>query len=401
VPLERYADVAGQDALEELTDLSRTLRGARLAHVNATAYGGGVSELLRSLVPIYRGLGIEAEWLVVPGNEDFFRVTKAIHNALQGAELELSEEDEALYLEHSRALAEALGSGFDFVVVHDPQPAALRRIRGPDGARWVWRCHIDTSDPNAPVLDFLMPFIKAHDALVFTLEEFVPAALRDRRVAVIPPGIDPLSPKNLTIPTNVCSELVQWAGVHLDRPLITQISRFDPWKDPLGVIEAYRGIREEVPGTQLALLGQMALDDPEGWEMYGQILDEARGDPDIDVLTNFTGIGNAEVNAFQSTADIVLQKSIREGFGLVVSETLWKGTAVVAGRAGGIPLQMPEGIGGYLVESIDETVARAVQLLRDPREAQQLGAAGRARVREHMLITRLLRDELRLLLSLG
>lgn len=399
--LEHYADVAGRDVVDELLELGRSLRGARVAHVNATSYGGGVSELLRSLLPLYRGLGIDAEWLVIPGNDEFFRVTKMLHNALQGADDGPGDADRELYLEHSAALARAFVDGFDFVIAHDPQPAALRQLRGRDGARWIWRCHIDTSEPNPRALEFLTPYIGAHDALVFTLERFVPAALRDHRVAVIPPGIDPLSPKNLALPANVSRGLVRWSGVHLDRPLVVQVSRFDPWKDPLGVIDAYRRIREEVPGTQLALLGQMALDDPEGWEMYRLILEEAHGDPDIEVLTNFTGIGNVEVNAFQSTADLVLQKSIREGFGLVVSESLWKGTAVVAGRAGGIPLQMPEGIGGYLVDSIDETVARSVALLHDPRLAQELGAAGRARVRERMLITRMLRDELRLLLSLG
>jgi trehalose synthase len=189
-------------------------------------------------------------------------------------------------------------------------------------------------------------------------------------------------------------------GVRLDQPLITQVSRFDPWKDPMGVIEVYREVRREVPGTQLALLGQMALDDPEGWGMYHDIVQETRGDMDIHVLTNFIGVGNAEVNAFQCCSNVVLQKSIREGFGLVVSETLWKGTAVVAGRAGGIPLQMPEGTGGYLIDSIEECVEKTVRLLRDPREAEELGAAGREHVRNHFLITRVLADELRLLASL-
>ncbi|MFQ6019603.1 MAG: glycosyltransferase, partial [Dehalococcoidia bacterium] len=195
--------------------------------------------------------------------------------------------------------------------------------------------------------------------------------------------------------------ILEWAGVRLDRPLITQVSRFDPWKDPMGVIEVYRRAREAVPSTQLALLGQMALDDPEGWEMYHSIVAKAANDPEIHVLTNFTGIGNMEVNAFQCCSNVVLQKSIREGFGLVVSEALWKGTPVVAGRAGGIPMQMSDGVGGYLIETIDDCVDRTVRLLRDPREAQELGTAGRAHVREHFLITRLLADELRLLTSLS
>jgi len=397
--LEKYEPIAGRDAVDELRQLTAPLRGSRVAHISATPYGGGVSELLRSLVPLYRALDIAADWLVISGSHEFFQVTKSFHNALQGAAFELTDEAKQTYLSHSARIASALEERYDVIVVHDPQPAALRALREPAGARWIWRCHIDTSTPDPAVLAFLQPFIAAYDALVFTMDEFVPEALRRLRIAIMPPGIDPLSPKNMTAPSDLCQQIVEWSGVHLDRLLISQVSRFDPWKDPLGVIEVYRRVREALPGTQLALLGQMALDDPEGWAMYRDIVAETQADPDIHVLTNFTGVGNMEVNAFQCCSNVVLQKSLKEGFGLVVSETLWKGTPVVAGRAGGIPLQMPEGTGGYLIDSIDECVEKAVRLLRDPREGEALGAAGRAHVREHFLITRLLADELRLLQS--
>jgi trehalose synthase len=399
-PLDDYEPAAGRDALDELRELARPLRNARVAHVNATSYGGGVSELLRSLVPLYQAVDIAAEWLVMPGSTEFFQVTKAMHNALQGAAYELTAAARDEYLGHSEIVARALERRYDYIIVHDPQPAALRKLHGRNDARWVWRCHIDTSEPNAEVLAFLMPFLDEYDALVFTMDSFVPHALRGENTFIIPPGIDPLSPKNLVGPTDMFRQIVQWAGIRIDKLLITQVSRFDPWKDPLGVIEVYRRAKEQVPGVQLALLGQMALDDPEGWDMYHTIVGEAWGDPDLHVFTNFTGIGNIEVNAFQSCSDIVLQKSIREGFGLVVSETLWKGTAVVAGRAGGLPLQMPKGVGGYLVDSIEDCVDKTLRLLRDPVEAQELAAKGRAHVREHFLITRLLRDELRLLQSI-
>jgi trehalose synthase len=399
--LEGYTQVLGQKQVDELRGLAAPFRKARVAHINATSYGGGVSELLRSLVPLYRSLGIQADWLVIPGSRDFFDVTKGLHNALQGAEFDITEEAKGIYLSQNQRIADALERDYDYVVVHDPQPAPLRTLHGRDGARWVWRCHIDTSEPNPEALALLKPFIAEYDALVFTMEEFVPAALRGQRVAIIPPAIDPLSPKNMAAPADLCSQIVEWTGVSLNHLLITQISRFDPWKDPLGVIEVYRRVREEVPGTQLALLGQMALDDPEGWDLYETILSQTVGDPDIHVLTNFTGIGNMEVNAFQCCSSVVLQKSLREGFGLVVSEALWKGTPVVAGRAGGIPMQMPEGTGGYLVDSIDDCVEKTVRLLRDPREAQELGTSGRRHVKEQFLITRLLADELRLLASLG
>ncbi len=396
--LEQYRHVIGAERLDELRELARPLQGKRVAQINATSYGGGVSELLRSVVPLYRALGIHADWLVIPGKQRFFETTKAIHNGLQGADVHLTDKDREVYLVHNHDIASAVEPGYDYVIVHDPQPAALRHIHGPDSSRWVWRCHIDTSSPNPAVLAFIKPFILDYDAVVFTMEQFVPEDdLRGMRLFIIPPGIDPLSPKNMPAPMDLCSQIVEWTGVDLDRPLITQISRFDPWKDPLGVIDVYRRVRAETPGLQLALLGQMALDDPEGWRMYHNILAAAGNDPDIHVLTNFTGIGNMEVNAFQCCSDVVLQKSIREGFGLVVSETLWKGTPMVAGRTGGIPMQMPEGVGGYLVDTTEECVEKAIRLLREPREARALGAKGREHVRGHFLITRLLADELRML----
>jgi len=387
--------------MAELRSLAAELRGCRIAHINATSYGGGVSELLRSLVPLYRALEIDADWLVISGGPAFFEVTKAFHTALQGSSMDLREEAKQTYLSHSEQLAASMPDGYDYVIVHDPQPAAIRTLHGPNGARWIWRCHIDTSHPDQAVLDFVMPFLLDYDMRVFTMQEFVPKELQSMPVAIIPPGIDPLSPKNMSAPMDLYHQIVEWSGVRLDRLLITQVSRFDLWKDPMGVIRVFRRVLEELPGTQLALLGQMALDDPQGWQMYHDIVADTADDEHIHVMTNFTGVGNMEVNAFQCCSDVVLQKSIREGFGLVVSETLWKSTPVVAGRAGGIPMQMPEGVGGYLVDTDAECVEKTVRLLRNPHEAAELAAAGRANVREHFLITRLLADELRLLRSLA
>ena len=401
--LDPYRRVAGTAIVAELERLAAPLRAARILQINATAYGGGVSVLLRSLVPLYRGLGLTVDWQVMPGTPEFFTVTKGLHNALQGARFDLTEERRRLYLDHNREVAEALRreGHYDVVIVHDPQPAAVRHFLNDAGTRWVWRCHIDTSHPDPVAIRFLEPLVAEYDALVYTMEEFRPADLRDGPLTVIAPAIDPLSPKNLPLPDDLVRGIVEWAGVTLDRPLVSQISRFDPWKDPLGVIDVYRRVREQVPGTQLALVGQMALDDPQGWEIFRQIQEETQRDDDIHVLTNFTGIDDVGVNAFQRASSVVLQKSIREGFGLVVSESLWKGTPVVAGRTGGIPLQMPDGVGGFLIESTDECVERTVQLLRDRPTAARLGESGRRHVHDHFLITRLLADELRLLGSLG
>ena len=391
-----YETSAGAESVAQLRELAAPLSGARVLHVNATPYGGGVAEILRSEIPLLRDLGIVADWKLITGDKEFFTVTKAIHNGLQGAERELTPAEQETYLTYSTRNAALLEEEYDLIVVHDPQPLALLRLHGKDAARWIWRCHIDTSEPNHQVWNFLRPYLEGYDAAVFTLGSFAPPDVPVERVEIIPPAIDPESPKNIELDFDIASRLLQWIGVELDKPLVTQVSRFDPWKDPLGVIAAYRLVKEEVPDLQLALVGSMALDDPEGWEIYRQIGEAARNDPHIHVFTNLTGVGNVEVNAFQRLSDVVIQKSIREGFGLVVSETLWKETPIVAGRAGGIPLQLQGGVGGFLVDSVEECAEKMLWVLRHPEEGRNLGARGRELVRERFLLTRLIADELRL-----
>jgi trehalose synthase len=338
--LNLYARSAGAEAVAQLRELAAPLEGARVLHVNATPYGGGVAEILRSEIPLLRDLGILADWKLITGDQTFFSVTKTIHNGLQGSPRELTHAEQETYLTHSARNAQQLEEEYDLVVVHDPQPLALLKLHGKRAARWVWRCHIDTSEPNLQVWNVLRPYLEGYDATVFTLGSFVPPDVPVGRVEIIPPAIDPENPKNFELDTRVASRLLRWIGVEVELPLVTQVSRFDPWKDPLGVIAAYQLIKPEVPGLQLALAGSMALDDPEGWEIYRQIREAAKNDVQIHLFTNLTGVGNVEVNAFQRLSDVVIQKSIREGFGLVVSETLWKESPIVAGRAGGIPLQV-------------------------------------------------------------
>jgi trehalose synthase len=399
--LDAYRGIVPDAILERLREEAKALRGARILAVNATAYGGGVSELLRSSVPLLRDLGLTIDWKVITGSQDFFRSTKALHNALQGSTETLTDLERTAYVNCTRENAPLLDDSYDFVVVHDPQPAALLSLHGKGGARWVWRCHIDTSEPNADAWRFLRPFLTDFDAAVFTMPEFVPPDLPIARVRTIAPAIDPLSPKNLDFPKRTANQILDWIGIDLPGRLVTQVSRFDAWKDPFGVIAAYRLVREEMPDLQLALVGSMALDDPEGWEVYSELSRHAESDPLIHLYTNLTGASNVEVNAFQRLSDVVLQKSIREGFGLVVSEAMWKGTPVVAGRAGGIPMQMPEGVGGLLVDSVEECAAAMLKLLNDRELAEQLGDSGRAHVREHFLLPRLLMEELALLSTLG
>jgi len=400
--LASYRGLAPDDLLDAVADAARPLRGARVLHLNATPYGGGVSELLRSVVPLLIDLGVVADWRIISGDEPFFQVTKAIHNGLQGAAVELSDADKARYLATSRANAAGFDTkAYDFIFVHDPQPAALLEFTGKGDARWIWRSHIDTANANAAVWSFLRPFLAEFDASVFTMAEFVPSDLPTQTVAIIPPAIDPRNPKNLALPTETARQVLEWIGVRTERPLVTQVSRFDPWKDPLGVIAAYRIVRQEVPDLQLALVGSMATDDPEGWDMYRAIRAAIGDDKQIHVFTNLVGVGNVEVNAFQALSKVVIQKSLREGFGLVVAEALWKGTPVVAGRAGGIPLQMADGTGGLLVDSVEECARAVATLLRNGPQARALGDSGRERVRRHFLIPRLVLDELSLMRQLA
>jgi trehalose synthase len=393
---DNYRPLVGDALIDEIQQLAGELKGLRLCHINATASGGGVAELLHRQLPLYHALGIDADWRIIHGDKDFFRITKGFHNALQGAEFRITASIAEEYLANNRQSAELLEDHYDVYLVHDPQPAALRRFARKDASRWVWRCHIDSSTPYPEVWEFLRPYIEEYDAAVFTLEAFRPADLRMRRVAFIPPAIDPLSTKNMELPSDLCRRVIADSGLNLREPIILQVSRFDPWKDPLGVIAAYRLVKKERPGVQLVLVGAMAADDPQGWEILETINSEVVGDADMYVFTNLTGIGNMEVNAFQRGVDLVIQKSLREGFGLVVSEALWKEKPIVAGAAGGIPLQFPAGYQAYLVHSVEECAAQLLFLLNNPQVAAEFGHAGKEKVRQEFLLPRLLRDELRL-----
>ena len=395
--ISAYEGVVPDEIMEALYSESKWLRGARVLHLNATPFGGGVSEILRSAVPLLNDLGLHAEWRVIHGNGRFFDVTKAMHNGLQGDPKGITEAEMEIYLETSHANAQALQVDYDYIFVHDPQPVAILSMIDRGAAKWVWRCHIDTSKPNPTVWGFLHPFMKAYDAVVYTMPEFVPKDADMNHVAIIPPAIDPLSPKNMNLPIAMAREILDYIGINPAKPLITQVSRFDPWKDPMGVIAAYKLVKQEIPDLQLAMVGSMAMDDPEGWTIYEEVCRAGEDDGDLHTFSNLTGVGNIEVNAFQRESQLCVQKSIREGFGLVVSETLWKGTPMVAGRAGGIVLQMEDGVGGMLVDSVDECAQAIHTLLTQPHQAREMAASGRKRVREEFLLPRHLLDELKLM----
>jgi len=400
--LEDYRSVVGDEVLEEIRALAKPLRGARVVHVNATAFGGGVAEILSTLVPLMRDVGLDAEWQVIEGSDEFFNVTKACHNGLQGMDIPFTEEMQAIWRQYNQRNAEKFEGEYEFVIIHDPQPAGMLHYHGREGGKyWAWRCHIDTSHPNPAYWGFFAPYITQYDAGIFTMEQYVGPGVAYDHLAIITPTIDPLSPKNAPIPLEKARQIVARFGVDVNRPLITQVSRFDPWKDPLGVIDAYRMVKAEMPEVQLALVGSMASDDPEGWYYLDKTIRHAGEDFDIHILHNFHGVGSLEVGAFQTASDVVIQKSTREGFGLVVTEALWKGKPVVGGNAGGIPLQVIDGETGFLVESVEECAEKTLYLLTHPEEAERMGQAAREHVRCNFLITRHLRDYLQLFHALA
>jgi trehalose synthase len=395
--LADYTHLAGRPLIEEIKGLAAELEGLKVLHLSATAFGGGVSEILYTLVPLMQDVGLEVEWQVMLGREEFYNATKRLHNALQGDPESLSEDEWKVFERYNALNATEISGGWDVIIVHDPQPLAVHK-HVPDKARtWVWRCHIDLSAPNPDAVERVVPMIGEYDHCVFHVRDYVPAGIGgNHSVHIVPPAIDPLSPKNMALSPEDASFVCDQFGIDVDRPLLCQVSRFDPWKDPQGVIDAYREVNDAVPEAQLALVGSMATDDPEGWEFFNSTMAYADGDPDIHILNNLNNVGAIEVNAFQSQADVMIQKSIREGFGLTVSEALWKARPFIGGKVGGVPLQVQDGQTGYLVSSPSECAQRAIKILQEPDLGKQLGRAGKEHVRKHFLTPRLLRDWLRI-----
>jgi trehalose synthase len=387
-----YGTIASRGLMEEIRRLAGQLEGKRILHLSATAFGGGVAEINYALVPLMGDAGLDVEWRIIQGAEEFFGATKTIHNALQGSAQGLTAEQKEVYLRFNESNAKQIEDEYDFVIVHDPQPAFVIEHFVDSRARWIWRCHIDLSSPNEEVLNFLAPGLGRYDAAIFHMEEYVPKASGLPKAYIWPPAIDPLTPKNMALSPEDAAYIVDQFGIDVERPLLTQVSRFDPWKDPLGVIDAYRQVKERFPELQLALVGSMAHDDPEGWNFYNQTVAYADGDPDIYILSNLNNIGGVEVNAFQVHSNAVIQKSIKEGFGLTVTEALWKTRPTVAGRVGGIVRQIQDGETGWLVDSAEECAEACIEILRDPGEARLRSLKGKEYVRRNFLMPRLLRD---------
>ncbi len=394
--LDAYRGIVGETIIEELYLLSERLSGKVIQNINSTAVGGGVAEILSNIVPLLNDLGVDARWDVIKGDEKFFQVTKKMHNALHAVKEEFDESDYNHFLKVNKQNARELEFYGDVVFVHDPQPVALIERKKKTGNKWAWRCHIDFSNPDQKVWLFLEKFIERYDCAVFSAPAFA-RSLSIRQV-LISPSIDPVSDKNRELSNDMVESVFEKYGIDQSRPVITQISRFDYLKDPIGVIKAYRLAKKNMD-CQLVLAGGGATDDPEGAEVLEKVRSAAEGDEDIFILL-LPPASNLEINALQRGSSIVLQKSLREGFGLTVAEALWKAKPVIASAVGGIPLQIQHEYSGILTHTIEGTAYWIKRVLSDPDYAKSLGKNGREHIRNHFLITRHLRDYLMLFLSL-
>jgi len=385
VSIEDYAPLIGEEAVERIARKAQRLRGLRVVHVSSTFYGGGVAEILSSATLLARSLGIKADWRLIQGSPDFFSVTKKIHNALQGAEINLTDLKKEIYQTVVLQNAMRMDLDADFVVVHDPQPLPLI-IHERRTCPWVWRCHVDLSRPNPEVWDYLRGFIDQYDAVVMSLPEY--ARESEAPQVYIMPAIDPFSIKNADMSKTEIKERLEHYAIPDDLPIVAQVSRFDRWKDPAGVIAAFHRARKRAK-ARLVLLGNVASDDPEGQEVFESLL-KHKGKY-VHILTVED---SALVNAIQRHAAVILQKSLREGFGLTATEAMWKGTAVIAGDCGGLKHQIEDGVNGFLVSTVDQAAARIVDLLRDDKLRKEMGGKAQKAVRQRFLMTRLIEQYL-------
>ena len=383
-----YAGIAPKGDLLLLQKLGEELAGKSFLHINSTRLGGGVAEILQRMVPILNELGIEARWEVIEGDEQFFDITKKIHNALQGKAVKISREMWDYHFEVNKKNAEKLSVDADTIFIHDPQPAPMIEFK--KGGKWVWRCHIDLSKPVKKVAAFLKHYCQKYDAAIFSVAKFVMPMAIDQ--FIIQPSIDPLSQKNREVTKEEIEETAERLHIPLDRPILLQVSRFDRFKDPIGVIQIYRMVKK-YNDCILFLAGSPATDDPEGEAVLKEVKEFAGDDPDIHILL-LPPDADRDVNVLQRVATIVLQKSLKEGFGLTISEGMWKGKPVIGGAVGGIPMQIIDGVTGFLVYSVEGAAFRARQLLNNPEMAKEMGERGQDHVRTHFLMTRQIRDYL-------
>lgn len=386
--IDQYSGIAQKGDLLLLQKLGERLSGKSFLHINSTREGGGVAEILQRMIPMLKDLGIDARWEVIEGDEKFFKITKKIHNALQGSAERITEEMWQYHFEVNKKNAEKLNLDADAVLIHDPQPVPLVKFK--KNGIWIWRCHIDVSNPLKEVCDYLSRYCERYDAAIFSVAKFARAMPISE--FIIAPSIDPLSEKNRELTEDEMNEVTERLQIPTDRPIILQVSRFDRFKDPVGVIKAYR-IVKKYNDCILILAGSPATDDPQGEVVLKEVKEYAADDPDIQILL-LPPSSDRDINVLQCIATVILQKSLKEGFGLTVSEAMWKGKPVIGGATGGIPLQIIHGFTGFLVHSVEGAAFRIRQLLNNPEMAKRMGENGRGYVRTNFLITRQIRDYL-------
>ncbi|MBU2054122.1 MAG: glycosyltransferase [Proteobacteria bacterium] len=394
--LDDYRGIVGDKILSDITRMAKNIYGARILHINSTYYGGGVAEMLYSIVPLLNDVGIETDWRILRGTPEFFTVTKKFHNGIQGDKINLTEIKKKLYLENNEDFASYCKIDADCVIIHDPQVLPLIRFykrRQP----WIWRCHIDLSHPNNELWEYLKGFILRYDRIIVSDKKYIKEDLPIEHT-VIHPVIDPLSPKNMDIPASLMAKTLKKYGIPTDKPLITQVSRFDKWKDPENVVEIFKLVKQKAD-CRLVLLGSMASDDPEGWPIFERIKQRANNYLTKKDIILITSEDNILVNSLQRASAVVLQKSIREGFGLTVTEALWKERPVIASNVGGIPLQITDEETGYLVDPYDlrRCADLILSLLENPEKGKEMAARGKEHVRKNFLVTRHIYDDLDLL----
>jgi len=393
--VDSYRNIVEDDMIEEVYNLGRDLHGIKVCHISSSSFGGGVPEILGTMVPLECDLDIEVDWYALSSSDEFFRIGKIIHNALQGAPVEINDRDKALYLQLNRDCAyEFEGVEYDVVIMHSHHFFALPNYMDSNGTRWVWRSHLDTASPHSAVWEFIKPFAEKFHGAIFTMKEFIPPDFHLPQLGVIAPAIDPLNAKNRDIPPAQCIDYVSYFGIDPDSPILLHTSRLDQWKDPLGLIRCYYLVKDYVPKLQLVISSSLSLDDPETFSTLRILDSEAAKDEDIHVYTDMDGMGDKEVNALQRLCDAGVLMSQREGFGLSVSEILWKGKPVLCKRVGGMTLQLPEQLDYCFIGNTEECADKLIHLLNNWDYASELGDIGREHVRRNFLTPRLLRDEL-------
>lgn len=394
--IDEYRGIVGDKVISDIVKMAKNLYGLRVLHINSTYYGGGVAEMLYSLIPLMNDVGVSVDWRILRGTPEFFTITKKFHNAIQGDPINLSDIKKTLYIQNNQDFASYCQIDADCVIIHDPQPLPLIRFYKRKQP-WIWRCHVDLSRPNPQLWDYLKGFILRYDRVIVSDCRYMKEDL-PMDYSVIHPVIDPLSSKNKEISKDLIMRTLKKYAVPTDKPILTQISRFDKWKDPANVIEMFKLVKARID-CRLVLCGSMAADDPEGIQIYQKILQRANNHVAKRDVILLTVEDNILVNALQRISSVVIQKSIREGFGLTVTEALWKEKPVVASNVGGIPLQMADGETGYLIDPTDikTGAARIISILENPAEAKRLGTNGREMVLKKFLITRHLYDDLKML----